>query len=78
MLLLSGLGTMAQKTGVDAATVATRQAAKNESASRLRIGGYGEAVMTRNFYSQSFIVTRSRRTIETMRATGDSICRMWC
>ena len=35
---------------VDGITGATRQAAPG----RLRIGGYGEAVMTRNFYSQSF------------------------
>ena len=44
---------MAQETddkGVDAVTGATRQV----SSSRLSIGGYGEAVMTRNFYSQSF------------------------
>lgn len=43
---------------VDATTGATPQALKTEKAagalSRLRIGGYGEAVMTRNFYSQSF------------------------
>ena len=35
---------------VDGITGATRQAAPG----RLTIGGYGEAVMTRNFYSQSF------------------------
>ena len=43
---------------VDAVTGATQQAAKTEKRSdilsRLTIGGYGEAVMTRNFYSQSF------------------------
>ena len=43
---------------VDGVTGATRQAAKTEKQkgilSRLHIGGYGEAVMTRNFYSQSF------------------------
>ncbi|MBO4826269.1 MAG: hypothetical protein J5506_03390 [Prevotella sp.] len=43
---------------VDGITGATRQAVKtekqNNTLSRLQIGGYGEAVMTRNFYSQSF------------------------
>ncbi|MCR5851445.1 MAG: hypothetical protein K6G92_12185 [Bacteroidaceae bacterium] len=43
---------------VDATTGASPKAAKNEklknALSRLHIGGYGEAVMTRNFYSQSF------------------------
>ena len=43
---------------VDATTGATKQTAKAEkqtgNLSRLHIGGYGEAVMTRNFYSQSF------------------------
>ena len=46
---------------VDAMTGATQQAEKTEKKtektdilSRLHIGGYGEAVMTRNFYSQSF------------------------
>ena len=42
----------------DGATGATRQARQEEKSSdflsRLYIGGYGEAVMTRNFYSQSF------------------------
>ena len=46
---------------VDATTGATKQTAKVEkqtgNLSRLHIGGYGEAVMTRNFYSQSFIYT---------------------
>jgi hypothetical protein len=53
VLTLSSLCTMAQGTdsnSVDGATGATRQA----TTSRLSIGGYGEAVMTRNFYSQSF------------------------
>ena len=49
---------MAQEQEVDATTGATRQASKTEkltnALSRLTIGGYGEAVMTRNFYSQSF------------------------
>ena len=43
---------------VDGVTGATQQTAKTEKQnsvlSRLHIGGYGEAVMTRNFYSQSF------------------------
>ena len=43
---------------VDAITGATKQTAKAEeqtgTLSRLHIGGYGEAMMTRNFYSQSF------------------------
>lgn len=43
--------TMAQD-NVDGVTGATQQKEKKES--RLHIGGYGEAVMTRNFYSQSF------------------------
>ena len=46
------------ESGVDAVTGATRQTTKTETqtntSSRLKIGGYGEAVMTRNFYSQSF------------------------
>ena len=62
--VLSPLCMAAQETdmGVDATTGATRQKNKTEHAtehktdalSRLYIGGYGEAVMTRNFYSQSF------------------------
>ena len=48
VLTLSSLCSWAQD--VDATTSATRQA----TPSRLTIGGYGEAVMTRNFYSQSF------------------------
>ena len=55
---MSGLCGMAQTQEVDATTGATRQATKTEkltnALSRLSIGGYGEAVMTRNFYSQSF------------------------
>ena len=43
---------------VDGITGATRQEVKtekqNDILSRLYVGGYGEAVMTRNFYSQSF------------------------
>ena len=48
VLTLSSLCSRAQD--VDATTGATRQV----TSSRLTIGGYGEAVMTRNFYSQSF------------------------
>ena len=44
--------------GVDGVTGATRQVKKTEKTtnvlSNLHIGGYGEAVFTRNFYSQSF------------------------
>ena len=61
ILALSALSISAQEVkdnDVDATTGATRQAAKTEkqanALSRLHIGGYGEAVMTRNFYSQSF------------------------
>ena len=58
LLALMGLGAMAQDADVDATTGATRQATKTDKVtdalSRLHIGGYGEAVMTRNFYSQSF------------------------
>ena len=58
VLAMSGLCGMAQTQEVDATTGATRQAAKTEkltnALSHLSIGGYGEAVMTRNFYSQSF------------------------
>ena len=43
---------------VDVVTGASQQATKkdklNDALSRLHIGGYGEAVMSRNFYSQSF------------------------
>ena len=45
---------------VDAMTGATQQQPVSDSTpargalSRLHVGGYGEAVMTRNFYSQSF------------------------
>ena len=52
---------MAQETeekSVDAVTGATQQTKKTDrlknALSRLSLGGYGEAVMTRNFYSQSF------------------------
>jgi len=49
---------MAQETDVDATTGATRQVTKKDKVtdalSRLHIGSYGEAVLTRNFYSQSF------------------------
>ena len=65
VVALASLGAMAQETeekNVDAKTGATEQVSKQESKkdkltnalSRLHIGGYGEAVMTRNFYSQSF------------------------
>ena len=61
VLALSGLCAMAQETGdksVDAVTGATQQTKKTDrlknALSRLSLGGYGEAVMTRNFYSQSF------------------------
>lgn len=60
-MVLSSLSATAQDTderSVDATTGATRQTAKaandDTATSRLHIGGYGEAVMTRNFYSQSF------------------------
>jgi opacity protein-like surface antigen len=39
---------------VDGVTGATQVKKKTDNLSRLQIGGYGEAVMTRNFYSQSF------------------------
>lgn len=58
MIVVMGVGSilaMAQesdKRNIDAVTGATRQVANVPS--RLTIGGYGEAVMTRNFYSQSF------------------------
>ena len=46
--------------GVDATTGATRQVArteeKSELLSRLHIGGYGEAVMSRNFYEENLAV----------------------
>lgn len=60
-LAMSALFATAQESdirNVDATTGATRQDSKTEkkadAVSRLSIGGYGEAVMTRNFYSQSF------------------------
>ena len=61
MMLTAALAILAcaanAQENVDAVTGATRQAVKTEKQgilSRLHIGGYGEAVMTRNFYSQSF------------------------
>jgi hypothetical protein len=61
ILTLLSLGMMAQETeekNIDAKTGATEQVLKKDkltnALSRLHIGGYGEAVMTRNFYSQSF------------------------
>ena len=67
LLALSCLSVMAQENeteGVDATTGASQQATPKEHSSkknklmnalsRLHIGGYGEAVMTGNFYSQSF------------------------
>ena len=61
ILTLLSLGVMAQETeekNIDAKTGATEQVSKKDkltnALSRLHIGGYGEAVMTRNFYSQSF------------------------
>ena len=64
ILILMCLSVSAQESevkNVDATTGATRQKPKTEEKeekkdvlSRLHIGGYGEAVMSRNFYSQSF------------------------
>ena len=60
IIALLSLNVMAQETeeNVDANTGATEQVSKKDkltnALSRLHIGGYGEAVMTRNFYSQSF------------------------
>ena len=58
MSALCANGQETKEEGVDATTGATRQTAKKgkqtDVPSRLYIGGYGEAVMTRNFYSQSF------------------------
>jgi hypothetical protein len=59
-MVLSAMSAMAQEDkGVDAITGATQKQHSQPSQSsqpsqRLHIGGYGEAVMTRNFYSQSF------------------------
>ena len=60
-LILMCLPLSAQKLedkNLDAITGATQQKTKTEekrnALSRLHIGGYGEAVMSRNFYSQSF------------------------
>ena len=63
-MALSSLGAKAQVTEVDATTGATRHAPKTEKAcdapkaekktcasSRLKVGGYGEAVFSRNFFS---------------------------
>ena len=61
VLALSPVGLMAQNADdlqVDGVSGATKQVTKteekNDALSRLYIGGYGEAVMSRNFYSQSF------------------------
>ena len=64
MFALSSVCAAAQDTGdksVDAITGASQQRTRGEGSeklknalSRLSIGGYGEAVATRNFYSQSF------------------------
>ena len=58
LLAMMSLTVVAQEADVDATTGATRQVRNTEktenASSHLRIGGYGEAVMTRNFYSQSF------------------------
>ena len=61
IIALLSLSVMAQETeekNIDAKTGATEQVSKKDkltnALSRLHIGGYGEAVMTRNFYSQSF------------------------
>ena len=61
VLALSSFCAMAQETedkSVDAVTGASQQTKKTDklknALSRLSLGGYGEAVMTRNFYSQSF------------------------
>ena len=54
IMALLGLDAMAQEAKVAGTTGATRQTMKKDTALRLTIGGYGEAVMTRNFYSQSF------------------------
>ena len=57
VLALSGLCATAQE-NIDGVTGASQQSKKKENLekvlSRLSLGGYGEAVMTRNFYSQSF------------------------
>jgi hypothetical protein len=36
-------------------TIKTAPTVKKSWASRLSVGGYGEAVMTRNFYSDSYL-----------------------
>ena len=57
VLAILACPTKAQE-NVDGVTGATRKEVKaekqNDALSRLHVGGYGEAVMTRNFYSQSF------------------------
>ena len=57
VLALSSIGVIAQE-NIDGVTGASQQVKKTEklekALSRLSLGGYGEAVMTRNFYSQSF------------------------
>ena len=56
--MTASYATAQDASGTDAVTGATRQATTAQQSSnqlsRLYIGGYGEAVMTRNFYSQSF------------------------
>lgn len=61
IVVCAASATVCMAQSVDAVTGATRQVAdtvrmcKVEKAlSRLSLGGYGEAVMSRNFYSQSF------------------------
>lgn len=49
IVVCAASATVCMAQSVDAVTGATRQAL-----SRLSLGGYGEAVMSRNFYSQSF------------------------
>lgn len=57
VLVLGNAYAMAQE-NVDGVTGTTQQTVKTDKQknmlSRLHVGGYGEAVMTRNFYSQSF------------------------
>ena len=58
IILLIYMSFTATAQDVDAITGATQQTTQKEEKtdilSRLHVGGYGEAVMTRNFYSQSF------------------------
>ena len=44
---------------------------------QLTVGGYGEAVMTRNFYSQSFNRYKNLSSILMTRATDASTCPTW-